>query len=68
MGIKEMILEGLVSITPKQQNECVDHVKQVEKDYWKTNNGMDEITEPVVFTLTESDEDTDVADEFKDDI
>ena len=27
MGIKEMIQEGLVSITPKQRSECLDHVK-----------------------------------------
>ena len=51
-----MIQEGLVSIT-QNTGECVDHVKQMEKDYWATYTGMDDMTEPVVITLTESDED-----------
>ena len=63
--MKEMIQEGLASITPKHWSDCIDHVKQVEKVYWASGIARDEMIEPVVITLTESDEETDTADEFE---
>ena len=58
-----MIQEGLASITPKHWSDCVNHVKQVVKDYWACDIAKDEMPDPVVITLTESDEETDTADE-----
>ena len=59
-----MIQEGLASITPKHWSDCIDHIKQVEKVYWASDIARDEVIDPVVITLTESDEETDTADEF----
>ena len=63
-----MIQEGLASITPKHWSDCIDHVKQVENVYQASGNARDEMLEPVVITLTESDEETDTADEIEDDM
>ena len=63
-----MIQECLASITPKHWSGCIDHVKQVEKVYWASDIARDEMLEPVVITLTDSDEETDTADEFEDDL
>ena len=63
-----MIQKGLASITPKHWSDCVNHVKQVEKDYWASDIAKDEMQDPVVITLTESDEETDTADESEDEI
>ena len=68
MIIKEMIQEGLASITSKHLSDCIDHVEEVEKVYWASYIARDEILEPVVITLTDSDEETDTADEFEDDM
>ena len=63
-----MIQECLASITPKHWSDCIDHFKQVEKVFWASDIARDEMLEPVVITLTERDEETDTADEFKDDM
>ena len=63
-----MIQECLASITLKHWSDCIDHVKQVEKVYWASDIARDEMLEPVVITLTESDEETDMADEFETDM
>ena len=62
-----MIREGLASISPKHPSDCIDHVKQVEKVYWESGIAGDKMLEPVVITLTKSDE-TNTADEFEDDM
>ena len=54
--IKEMVRELLASITLKHTSDCGDHVKQVEKVYWASDIPRDEMPEPVVITMTESDE------------
>ena len=61
-----MIQECLTIITPKHWSDCIDHVKQVEKVYWASDIARDEMLELVVISLTESDEETDTTDEFKD--
>ena len=66
--IKEMIQEGLASITRKHWSDCVDHVKQVENVYWASNIARDEMPELAIITLTESDEATYMTDEFEDDM
>ena len=38
----------------------------MEKVYWASDIARDEMLEPQVITLTESDEETDTADEFED--
>ena len=63
-----MIQECLASITPKHWSDYIDHVKQVDKVYWASDIARDEMLEPVVITLNESDEETDTADEFQDDM
>ena len=63
-----MIQECLASITPKHWSDCIDHVKQVEMVYWESDIARDEMLEPVVITLTESDEETDMVNEFEDDM
>ena len=63
-----MIQEGLASITPNHWSDCVNHVKQVEKDYWASDIAKDEMPDPVVITLTESDEETDTTDESEDEL
>ena len=63
-----MIQECLASITPKRWSDSTDHVKQVEKAYWASDICRDEMLEPDDITLTESDEETDTADEFEDDM
>ena len=63
-----MIQEGLDSIIPKHWSDCIDHVKQVEKVYWASDIARDEMLEPVVITLTDSDDKIDMADEFEDDM
>ena len=50
----------------KHWSDCIDHVKQVEKVYWASDIARDEMLEPAVITLTESDAETDTADEFGD--
>ena len=67
-GIKELIQDGLTSITPKHWSDCVNHVKQVERDYWASDNAKGEMPDHVVIALTESDEETDTADESEDEI
>ena len=59
-----MIQECLASFIPKHWSDCIDHVKQVEKVYWASDIARDEMLKPVV----ESDEETDTADEFEDDM
>ena len=40
----------------------------MEKVYWASDIAGDEMLEPVAITLTDSDEETETADEFEDDI
>ena len=40
----------------------------MERVYWASDIARDEILEPVVITLTESEEETDTADELEDDM
>ena len=63
-----MIQECIANITPKHWSVCIDHVKQVKKVYWASDIARNEMIEPAVITLTESDEEINTTDEFEDDM
>ena len=44
-------------LTPEICKKCVDHVKEVENSYWKTDRIIDEKMDKLEFSLEDSDDD-----------
>ena len=44
-------------LTPEICQKCVDHVKEVENSYWKTDRIIDEKMDKLEFSLEDSDDD-----------
>ena len=44
-------------LTPEICKTCVDHVKEVENSYWKTDRIIDEKMDKLEFSLEDSDDD-----------
>ena len=45
---KELIVEAMQSITAKHWPDCMDHLKDIEMNYWASDIARNEMPEPVV--------------------
>ena len=56
--VKKLTGDAFESISPEELASCCRHVKDVEKRFYTTDIAVDEQVDPLVITVTSSDEDT----------
>ena len=61
-NIKDLISEGLQSITAAEWEKCERHVLSNERQYWKIDIAVDEVQEPVVLCVGQSESEAESSD------
>lgn len=52
--VKELFYQAVRTITPEKWNKCVQHVtEKVEERFWKLDNIIDIVMEPLIINVTE---------------